>query len=223
MVPDTRLMSVIRADRPITVCFQDPAPTIGKGLQPVEPFNRPKSCVPHTYERHQDRVCIMWQEIWVTIVSEFSDIPDLSTMTRITLRLVVAAVLGGILGYERELKARSAGVRTHMLVAVGAALFVIGPLQSGMEMSDMSRVLQGVVQGIGFLGAGAIIVRASHQQVHGLTTAANIWATAGIGVLAGLGLEATAVLATFIVLMILAVVPLILPTPNHLDDDKKEP
>ena len=165
----------------------------------------------------------MWQEIWATIVSEFSDIPDLSTMTRITLRLVVAAVLGGILGYERERKARSAGVRTHMLVAVGAALFVIGPLQSGMEMSDMSRVLQGVVQGIGFLGAGAIIVRASHQQVHGLTTAANIWATAGIGVLAGLGLEATAVLATFVVLMILAVVPLILPTPNQPDDDKKEP
>jgi len=223
MVPDTRLMSVIRADRPIPVCFQDTAQTIGKAPRPVGSFNRPKSCAPHTYERHQDRVCIVWQEIWATIVSEFSDIPDLSTMTRITLRLVVAAVLGGILGYERERKARSAGVRTHMLVAVGAALFVIGPLQSGMEMSDMSRVLQGVVQGIGFLGAGAIIVRASHQQVHGLTTAANIWATAGIGVLAGLGLEATAVLATFVVLMILAVVPLILPTPNQPDDDKKEP
>lgn len=61
----------------------------------------------------------MTYEIWPTIVSEFSDVPDVSTITRITLRLVLAAVLGGILGYERERKGRSAGVRTHMLVAVG--------------------------------------------------------------------------------------------------------
>lgn len=164
----------------------------------------------------------MGQEIWATIVSEFSDIPDLSTITRITLRLVLAAALGGILGYEREFKARSAGVRTHMLVAVGAALFVIGPLQAGMPLSDMSRVLQGIVQGIGFLGAGAIIVRASQQRVQGLTTAAGIWATAGIGVVAGLGLESTAVLSTFIVLMILAVVPLLVPSPKHHPDDQND-
>lgn len=153
----------------------------------------------------------MFQEIWATIVSEFSDVPDLATMTFIAVRLGIAAILGGILGYERERKARSAGIRTHMLVAVGAALFVIGPLQIGMEIGDLSRVLQGIVQGIGFLGAGAIMVRSSRHQVEGLTTAANIWATAGIGVLAGLGLEATAILSTTIVLIILAVVPHILP------------
>ena len=165
----------------------------------------------------------MGQEIWATIVSEFSDIPDLSTMTRIILRLGLAAILGGILGYERELKARSAGVRTHMLVAVGAALFVVGPLQSGIPISDMSRVLQGIVQGIGFLGAGAIIVRTSQQQIQGLTTAANIWATAGIGVVAGLGLEATAVLATFIVLVILAVVPFVIPSPDKVQTHRDDP
>ncbi|QGG93344.1 MgtC/SapB family protein (plasmid) [Agrobacterium sp. MA01] len=148
--------------------------------------------------------------IWSTIAAEFADIPDVSTITLITVRLLVAAILGGILGYERERKRRSAGVRTHMLVAVGAALFVIGPLQSGMEVGDLSRVLQGVVQGIGFLGAGAIIVRSSQRQIEGLTTAASIWATAGIGIIAGLGLEATAVLSTTVVLLILAVVPLIL-------------
>ena len=164
----------------------------------------------------------MGQEIWATITSEFSDIPDLSTMTRITLRLLLAAVLGGILGYERELKARSAGVRTHMLVAVGAALFVVGPLQSGMPVSDMSRILQGIVQGIGFLGAGAIILRTGQHQIQGLTTAANIWATAGIGVVAGLGLEATAVLATFIVLMILAVVPFVIPSIDKADADRSD-
>lgn len=165
----------------------------------------------------------MRQEIWTTIVSEFSDLPDVSTITLITVRLVLAAFLGGILGYERERKARSAGVRTHMLVAVGAALFVLGPLQSGMPIEDMSRVLQGVVQGIGFLGAGAIIVRTAHHQVEGLTTAASIWATAGIGVIVGLGLEATAILSAGIVLVILAVVPYVVPQASPPDTDTLDP
>lgn len=165
----------------------------------------------------------MWQEIWSTIVDEFSDIPDVSTITRITLRLALAAVLGGILGYERELKARNAGVRTHMLVAVGAALFVIGPLQVDMPMPDMSRVLQGIVQGIGFLGAGAIIFSTAQQKIHGLTTAANIWVTAGIGVLAGLGLDATAALSTLIVLIILVAIPHIKPPTDQADIDQNGP
>lgn len=163
----------------------------------------------------------MGEEIWAALIKEFSDVPDASTITLVTARLVVAAVLGGILGYERERKGRSAGVRTHMLVAVGAALFVIGPLQGGMEIGDLSRVLQGVVQGIGFLGAGAIMVRVAKRQVEGLTTAANIWATAAIGVIAGLGLEATAVLSTAIVLVILAAVPLILPKNDNEDWGEK--
>ena len=166
----------------------------------------------------------MWQEIYATVLSEFSDIGDVSTITRITLRLMLAAILGGVLGYERELKARSAGVRTHMLVAVGAALFVIGPSQSGMTPSDLSRVVQGIIQGIGFLGAGAIIVRSAQQKVEGLTTAANIWSTAGIGVVAGLGLEATAVLSTAIVLIILAVIPHVVSTPEQdgPSEDKRQ-
>ena len=65
----------------------------------------------------------MWQEVWNTVLSEFSDIPDATQITRITLRLLVAAALGGLLGYEREKQGKSAGVRTHMLVAIGAALF----------------------------------------------------------------------------------------------------
>lgn len=161
------------------------------------------------------------QEIWTTIVGQFSDIPDVATLTTITLRLVLAAILGGVLGYERERKARTAGLRTHMLVAVGAALFVIGPTQSGMEVADLSRVLQGIIQGIGFLGAGAIIVRSAHFQVEGLTTAAGIWAVAGIGVLVGLGLEATAILSTVIVLIILAGVPVVL-RPAKLADQEKD-
>ncbi|MBP1850086.1 MgtC/SapB family protein [Rhizobium halophytocola] len=161
----------------------------------------------------------MGEQFWSSVTQEFSDLPDLSTVTLVTVRLVIAAVLGGILGYERERKRRSAGVRTHMLVAVGAALFVIGPLQIGMQTGDLSRVLQGIIQGIGFLGAGAIMVRSSRHQIEGLTTAANIWATAGIGVIAGLGLEATAILSTVLVLIILAAVPLILPKDIENGDE----
>lgn len=162
----------------------------------------------------------MLEQIWSTVSSEFSDVPDVETLTRITMRLALAAMLGGILGFERERKGRSAGLRTHMLVAVGAALFVIGPTQGGMPIEDLSRVMQGIVQGIGFLGAGAIIVRTARNQVEGLTTAANIWATAGIGVIAGLGLETTAVLSTAILLIILAVVPLVIDGKNRSGPDE---
>jgi len=109
-----------------------------------------------------------------------------------------------------------------MLVAVGSALFVIGPMQSGMPLGDMSRVLQGIVQGIGFLGAGAIIVRAKQQIVEGLTTAASIWATAGIGIIAGLGLEATAVLSTALVLIILAAVPYLFRTQSRIATNERD-
>ena len=86
-----------------------------------------------------------------------------------------------------------------------------------MPIEDMSRVLQG----IGFLGAGAIIVRTRQHLVKGLTTAASIWATAGIGVIVGLGLEATAVLSAVIVLIILAVVALILPKHANLEEEHR--
>lgn len=165
----------------------------------------------------------MGQEIWSTIVDTFSDVPDVATLTQMTLRLLLAATLGGILGYDREIKAKSAGVRTHMLVAVGSVLFVIGPMQSDMPIEDMSRVLQGVIQGIGFLGAGAIIVRSRAHQVEGLTTAASIWATAGIGIIVGLGLESTAVLSTLVVLCILAVVPKFVPQVDQAKAEKEDP
>ncbi len=151
----------------------------------------------------------MWQEIWNTVLSEFSDIPDATHITRITLRLLVAAVLGGVLGYEREQKGKSAGVRTHMLVAIGAALFVLIPQQAGASPADLARVLQGVIAGVGVLGAGAIIFGNKELETRGLTTAAGIWVTAAIGIAAGMGRESTAVLSTLVALFILCVVPLI--------------
>ena len=149
----------------------------------------------------------MWQEIWNTVLSEFSDIPDATQIARITLRLLVASALGGLLGYEREKQGKSAGVRTHMLVAIGAALFVLIPQQAGASTADLTRVLQGLVAGVGFLGAGAIILGTKQVETRGLTTAAGIWVTAAIGVAAGMGRESTAVLSTLVALFVLSVVP----------------
>ena len=149
----------------------------------------------------------MWQEIWITVLSEFSDTPDATQITRITLRLLVAAALGGLLGYEREKQGKSAGVRTHMLVAIGAALFVLIPQQAGASTADVTRVLQGLIAGVGFLGAGAIILGTKQVETQGLTTAAGIWVTAAIGAAAGMGRESTAVLSTLVALFVLSVVP----------------
>ncbi|WP_293778541.1 MgtC/SapB family protein [uncultured Oxalicibacterium sp.] len=146
----------------------------------------------------------IWIEILQTFREEFSDISDASQVTRVCIRLTVAVVLGGILGYERESRGMSAGLRTHMLVALGSALFVLVPLEGGMQVADMSRVLQGVIAGIGFLGAGAIIKLSHEQEIKGLTTAASVWMTAAIGIAAGMGRESTAILSALFALFILA-------------------
>jgi len=149
----------------------------------------------------------VFDQIVETLRTEFSDVPDAAQTTRILVRLLLAALLGGMLGYERELQRKAAGVRTHMLVALGAALFVLVPQQGGMTIADMSRVIQGIVAGIGFLGVGAIIKHRREQDVRGLTTAAGIWMTAAIGIACGLGRETTALLSTLLALLVLAVVP----------------
>ncbi|AZE94859.1 Mg(2+)-transport-ATPase-associated protein MgtC [Pseudomonas orientalis] len=148
-------------------------------------------------------------EAWQTLQAEFADIGDARQLTQITVRLLMAALLGGILGFERESKGKAAGVRTHMLVALGAALFVMVPQMSGNQADAMSRVVQGVIAGIGFLGAGTIIKGKDEDAGHvkGLTTAAGLWMTAAIGVSAGLGRESTAVLSTLLALAVFSVMP----------------
>jgi putative Mg2+ transporter-C (MgtC) family protein len=142
---------------------------------------------------------------WLTVQHEFSDLGSPEDITRIVLRLMVAVVLGGMLGYERESVGASAGLRTHMLVSLGSALFVLIPLQAGMEISDLSRVLQGVTAGIGFIGAGAILKHHQKDDIKGVTTAASVWLTAAIGIAAGMGREATAVLSALFALVILGI------------------
>jgi len=164
----------------------------------------------------------MWEEVTSTLAEEFSSLPDAAEVTRVMVRLLLAALLGGIVGYEREHKGKAAGLRTHMLVAMGAALFVLVPERGGMGIADMSRVIQGVVAGVGFLGAGAIIKRHSEEQVQGLTTAAGIWMTAAIGVACGLGREAIALLATLLAIVILVMLPHVVSAPPPQSDAESD-
>ena len=146
----------------------------------------------------------MWEKVWETVVEEFSDLGDTEDITRVCVRLMVAVLLGAMLGYERESVGASAGLRTHMLVSLGSAMFVLIPLQAGMPLNDVSRVLQGVTAGVGFLGAGAILKSQNENQITGLTTAAGVWLTAAVGVAAGMGREGTAVLSAMFALVILS-------------------
>lgn len=152
----------------------------------------------------------VWQQISSTLVAEFSDLNDVTELTRMMTRLFIAALLGGILGFEREQRGKAAGVKTHMLVSIGAALFVLIPQQAGISDAELSRVMQGIIAGIGFLGAGAILKGENEKNLKGLTTAAGIWLTAAIGVAAGLWREASAILCTLLALMVLVIMPKII-------------
>lgn len=123
-----------------------------------------------------------------TLVNELaSGIPTGEQAFRVFIRLLAATLLGAIVGYEREATGKSAGLRTHMMVAVSSALFVVAPLEAGMSPEDVSRIIQGVAAGIGFIGAGAILKVTSNREIQGLTTAASIWMTAAVGLATGLG------------------------------------
>jgi putative Mg2+ transporter-C (MgtC) family protein len=150
-----------------------------------------------------------WTEVWEDLSADFSDLPSTAQIAQLSVRLLVAAVLGGLLGFEREEKSKPAGLRTHMLVALGTALFVVIAERYDMSRSDLSRVVQGILTGVGFIGAGAIVKMTEEGQVRGLTTAASIWLAAAVGVAAGLGKGASAVVGTALALLILAVLPAI--------------
>lgn len=118
------------------------------------------------------------------------------------LRLLLATALGAIIGYERERAGKPAGVRTHILICLGSALFTIASIYGFGVATDPARVAAGIVTGIGFLGAGAIIHREG-GLVAGLTTAATIWAVAGIGLAAGAGLYLVSAVTTALILIVL--------------------
>lgn len=120
------------------------------------------------------------------------------------LRLLLAAALGAVIGYQRERAGKQAGLRTHILISSGAALIALVSIYGFGSASDPARVAAGVVVGVGFLGAGVILHREG-GIVAGLTTAATIWVMAGIGLAAGVGLYVVAAVATAIVLGVLVI------------------
>jgi putative Mg2+ transporter-C (MgtC) family protein len=127
---------------------------------------------------------------------------------QIFLRLIVATLIGTVLGLNREIHGKPAGMRTHALVALGAALITLISLElvtTGKQVDSAAvlRTIQGVMAGIGFLGGGVILRDDSHQSVHGLTTAASVWVVASLGIACGAGQWLTALMALALTLTVL--------------------
>jgi putative Mg2+ transporter-C (MgtC) family protein len=132
--------------------------------------------------------------------------PERAELARIVIRLIAAMLLGAVIGLQRESVGAAAGLRTHMLVTVGAAMFVLTPLSIGMSSDDLSRVIQGVATGIGFIGGGAVLKLTAEREIRGLTTAASIWLGTAAGIAAGtgrIGLAAVGVALSWVILSIL--------------------
>ena len=139
---------------------------------------------------------VLWQELTAGLA-------DLGQLERVLLRVITATVLGALVGFEREKAGKPAGFRTHILVCLGTAIVVLACAGSRMDMDGLSRVIQGIVTGIGFIGAGSILKLSEERDIQGLTTAAGLWMTAAIGVACGLGTIGLALIATGMTLIVL--------------------
>lgn len=140
---------------------------------------------------------IFWEELT-------AGLPNVRQLVHVIIRLLAATLLGAVVGIQREKAGKPAGLRTHILVSLGTAVFVLACSGVGMSSDGLSRVIQGIVTGIGFIGAGSILKLNEEHDIKGLTTAASIWMTAAIGVAVGLGSLGVALLSTLFTLLILA-------------------
>jgi len=120
------------------------------------------------------------------------------------LRLGAAVLSGALIGFDREIRDKPAGLRTLTLVSLGSAVFTLTALDSGIGVDSTSRVVQGIITGIGFLGAGTIIRGKTEESVRGLTTAASVWLSAAIGVACGLAYWSLVLIASLFGLLVLA-------------------
>ena len=144
----------------------------------------------------------------------------MNEFAEMVLRLALAGVLGGVIGAEREYRGKVAGTRTHLLVALGSALMLLVSRYGFADPGDSGRVAAQIVSGIGFIGAGAIMV--DRQSVHGLTTAAGIWVAAGIGMATAAGLYGLAIATTILALIGLEVFGILLFRDRHRKQNKGE-
>ena len=139
---------------------------------------------------------VLWQELTAGLA-------DFGQIERVLLRVLTATLLGALIGFEREKAGKPAGLRTHILVCLGTAVIVLSCAGARMDLDGLSRVIQGIVTGIGFIGAGSILKLDEERDIQGLTTAAGVWMTAGIGVACGLGTLGLAVISTGLTLIVL--------------------
>ena len=139
--------------------------------------------------------------VWVELLS---GLPDGRHLAQVLIRLTAATLLGALIGVQRQRAGKHAGLRTHMLVMVGTTVFILAGSGTGMSLDGLSRVVQGVITGIGFLGAGSILKLDRERDIQGLTTAAGVWMTAAVGVAVGLGGLGVALLGTAFTLFILS-------------------
>ena len=130
--------------------------------------------------------------------------PSSAQLLRIAVQLVLAALLGAVVGFQREIVGKAAGLRTHMLVSLGSALFVISAVEYGMSSDGLSRIIQGLATGLGFIGGGAILKLSDERRITGLTTAAGLWMTCAVGVAVGLGRFGSALIGVVLAWIILA-------------------
>jgi putative Mg2+ transporter-C (MgtC) family protein len=130
--------------------------------------------------------------------------PGSRELTQAVLRLLAAVLAGAVVGYEREKSGKAAGLRTHILVSIGTCLFVLAGTRYDMSSDGISRVIQGIVTGIGFIGAGSILKLEDKRDIQGLTTSAGIWMTAAIGVAIGLGEIGLALISAVITVIVLS-------------------
>lgn len=140
---------------------------------------------------------VLWEELTFGL-------PDRRQFIQVLVRLTASVLIAGIVGYQREASGKAAGLRTHILVSIGSTVFVLGCIGAGMREDAISRVIQGIVTGIGFIGAGTILKRES--DIKGLTTSAGLWTTCAIGVLIGLGELGIAIMAAIATFLVLTVV-----------------
>ena len=140
---------------------------------------------------------VIWEELT-------AGLGDARQLIHVLIRLLAATLLGAAIGLQRERAGKPAGLRTHMLVTLGTAVFVLACAGVGMSLEGQSRVIQGVVTGIGFIGAGSILKLSEQRDVQGLTTAAGVWMSSAIGVAVGLGSLGVAILSAVFTLVILS-------------------
>lgn len=155
---------------------------------------------------------MLWQELTLGLES-------VAQAERMLLRVVVAVILGGVVGIQRERVGKPAGVRTHMLVCLGTAVVVLASAGMGMQYDAQSRVIQGIVTGIGFIGAGSILKLSEERDIQGLTTAAGLWLTAAIGVACGVGTIGIALITALLTVLVLALAGVIENREKRTDQE----